>query len=92
MVPGTEPGPVFVVIHPRAVALHRNPPGGTPRNVWRGVAQGVEREGDRARVVVGGTVPVVAEVTPAAVDELRLGEGGDVWVAVKATDIGVFPA
>ena len=38
------------------------------------------------------SVPVVAEVTPAAVDELRLDEGGDVWVAVKATEIGVFPA
>ncbi|MEA2842759.1 MAG: molybdate transport system ATP-binding protein, partial [Actinomycetota bacterium] len=90
--PGVEPGPVFVVIHPRAVTLNRDPPGGTPRNVWRGVAQGVDREGERARVVVGGRVRIVAEVTAAAVDELRLDEGGDVWVAVKATEVGVFPA
>ncbi len=92
VVPGAEPGPVFVVIHPRAVALNRNPPGGTPRNVWRGMARSVDREGDRARVVVDGNVRIVAEVTPAAVDELRLDEGGDVWVAVKATEISVFPA
>ncbi len=92
VVPGTEPGPVFVVIHPRAVTLNRDPPGGTPRNVWRGVALGVEREGERARVVVGGDVPVVAEITAAAVEELRLDEGGDVWVAVKATEVGVYPA
>jgi molybdate transport system ATP-binding protein len=92
VVPGTEPGPVFVVIHPRAVVLNRDPPGGTPRNVWRGVIQGVDRQVDRARVVVGGVVPVVAEVTIASVDELRLDAGGDVWVAVKATEVGVFPA
>ena len=92
VVPGAGTGLVLVVIHPRAVALHRNPPGGTPRNVWRGVARAVDAEGDRARVVVDGVVPVVAEVTPAAVAELALDEGGDVWVAVKATEVSVFPA
>ena len=89
---GEEKGDVFAVIHPRAVALYRHPPGGTPRNVWRGVAQGVDRQGDRARVLVGGALPVVAEVTAAAVEELRLDEGGEVWVAVKATEVAVFAA
>jgi molybdopterin-binding protein len=34
----------------------------------------------------------VAEVTPAAVRDLRLDAGAEVWVAVKATEISVYPA
>ncbi|HEX7277077.1 MAG TPA: ABC transporter ATP-binding protein [Acidimicrobiales bacterium] len=90
--PGAGHGDVLAVVHPRAVALHRRPPDGTPRNVWPGVARSVDREGDRVRVVVGGPVPIVAEVTPAAVDELRLAEGGAVWASVKATEVVVYPA
>jgi molybdopterin-binding protein len=34
----------------------------------------------------------VAEVTPAAVRELGLDRGDRVWVAVKATEVNVYPA
>ena len=44
------------------------------------------------RVRVGGERPVVAEVTRAAVAELRLEEGGPVWVTVKATEVVTHPA
>ena len=37
-------------------------------------------------------MPLVAEVTPAAVHELGLVEGGTVWTAVKATEITVYRA
>ncbi len=90
--PGAGHGEVLAVVHPRAVALHRRAPDGTPRNVWPGVARSIDREGDRVRIVVAGPVPIVAEVTPAAVDDLRLAEGGDVWVSVKATEVVVYPA
>jgi molybdate transport system ATP-binding protein len=89
---GAETGDVFAVIHPRAVSLHRSRPEGSPRNVWRGNAHGVELYGDRARVRVEAQVPVVAEVTPAALAEMRLAEGGEVWVSFKATDVAVYPA
>jgi len=89
---GAESGEVFAVIHPRAVALHRSRPEGSPRNVWHGRATGIELYGDRARVRVEGEVPIVAEVTPAALAELKLGEGGEVWLSFKATDVGVYPA
>jgi molybdate transport system ATP-binding protein len=90
-VPDAGRGEVFAVVHPRAVALYREPPAGTPRNVWAGTAEGLDREGDRVRVRVGGPVPIVAEVTPAAVAELTLTEGGPVWVSVKATEVAVYP-
>jgi molybdate transport system ATP-binding protein len=89
---GAESGEVFAVIHPRAVALHRSHPEGSPRNVWQGRASGIELFGDRARVRVEGKVPMVAEVTPAALAELKLGEGAEVWLSFKATDVGVYPA
>src|SRR6266568_8794101 len=85
-------GEVFAVIHPRAVALHRARPEGSPRNVWRGRASALDFQGDRVRVGVEGEMPIIAEVTPAAVRELDLVEGGEVWVSVKATEITVYPA
>jgi molybdate transport system ATP-binding protein len=85
-------GEVFAVIHPRAVALHRTRPEGSPRNVWRGRASVLDFQGDRVRVGVEGEMPIIAEVTPAAVSDLDLAEGGEVWVSVKATEIAVYPA
>jgi molybdate transport system ATP-binding protein len=91
-VPEAAEGDVFALVHPRAVSLHRREPEGTPRNVWRGVIDSLDLEGDRVRVRIAGPVPVVAEVTPAAVAELELGAGGTVWVAVKAAEVRVYGA
>ena len=85
-------GAALAVVHPRAIALHRARPEGSARNVWRGEAESLDLEGDRVRVRIAGDVPVVAEVTPAAVAELGLAAGGDVWVSVKATEVEVYAA
>jgi molybdate transport system ATP-binding protein len=85
-------GDVFAVVHPRAVALYRTRPDGTPRNVWRGQVDTVDLHGERVRVRVVGPVPLVAEVTRAAVQELGLTAGAAVWMAVKATEVSVYPA
>jgi molybdate transport system ATP-binding protein len=85
-------GEVFAVIHPRAVALYRAHPEGTPRNVWPGTADALDVAGDRVRVQVSGPVPLVAEITPAAASALRLADGGPVWASVKATEVLVYPA
>jgi len=89
---GANSGEVFAVVHPRAVALHRARPEGSPRNVWQGRTGGIELLGDRARVRIEGDVPMVAEVTPAALAELGLVEGSPVWLSFKATDVAVYPA
>ncbi len=85
-------GEVFVVISPHAIALHRVHPEGSPRNVWPGTAGALDVVGERIRVHVAGPVPLVAEVTPAAVAALHLGEGGPVFASVKATEVEVYPA
>ena len=86
----TATGPVLAVVHPRAVSLHRGRPEGTPRNVWPGHVEFLDPEGERVRVRVGGAVPIVAEVTPAAVAELGLVAGSAVWAAVKAAEVTVY--
>jgi len=90
--PGAGSGEVFAVIHPRAVALHRTRPEGTPRNVWRARIDGLDDEGTRVRVRTSGPLAIVAEVTPGAVAALALDQGGDVWVSVKAMEITTYPA
>ena len=84
-------GPAFALVHPRAVSLYRVEPDGSPRNVWKGEVGGTDFEGDRVRVQVRGPLQVVAEVTPRAASELHLSEGGPIWVAIKATEIDVYP-
>jgi molybdate transport system ATP-binding protein len=85
-------GDVFAVVHPHAVAMFRSKPEGTPRNVWRGTVKSLDLEGERARVLVDGPVPIVSEVTAAAVAELGLADEGPVWVCVKATQVTVYAA
>jgi molybdate transport system ATP-binding protein len=89
---GADRGPVFAVVPPQSVSLWRSRPEGSPRNVWRGRASSVDLQGERVRVRVEGDPPLVAEVTPAAVRELGLAEGAQVWVTVKATEVRVYPA
>jgi molybdate transport system ATP-binding protein len=84
-------GEVLVTIPPAAVALSLTPPVGVARNVWPATIDGIERNGGRARIQLRGPVPIVAEVTEAAAGELAAA-GPEVWIAVKATEIDVFPA
>jgi molybdate transport system ATP-binding protein len=84
-------GPVFVVVPPSAIALHGRPPEGSPRNSWASTVDELHLVGDRARVHLADPIPLVAEVTPAALAELGISEGSSVWVALKATQIVVYP-
>jgi molybdate transport system ATP-binding protein len=85
------PGRVFATVHPRAVSLHRHEAEGSPRNTWPGRVASVEPIGDRVRVRVDALAPIVAEVTAAAATSLGLIEAAEVWIAVKATEIDVYP-
>jgi len=89
---GAHSGAVMMIVPPNAVVLHRAPPTGSARNVWPGRVEALEHLGARGRVRVRvvGPLTIVAEVTPAAVHELALTEGTEVWAAVKATEVEVF--
>jgi molybdate transport system ATP-binding protein len=85
-------GAAFAVIQPHAVALYRLAPEGSPRNVWAATITYIDQQPDRVRVRLGGDVPLVAEITPAALDDLALRPGDRVWATVKATEITTYPA
>ena len=84
-------GDVYVAIQPHSVSLHRARPEGSPRNVWSGRVRGVDLLGDRVRIHVDGEVAIVAEVTPAALADLDLHDGSELWASVKATEVDVYP-
>jgi molybdate transport system ATP-binding protein len=92
IVAGECQGEVFAMIHPRAVTLHAREPEGSARNVWQEKVRSLDLEGSRVRVGMDGEVPLVAEVTPAAVADLGLAEGEVVWASLKATEVTVYPA
>jgi molybdate transport system ATP-binding protein len=87
----TVRGRVLVTIHPRVIALHRQVPEGSPRNVWKSQVRFVERLGERVRVQMGPPLSITAEVTRQAGDSLGLEPGVEVWVSIKATEITVEP-
>ena len=85
------PGPdLAVAIRPRAIALHRHQPDGSPRNVWPATVADLEADRDRVRVSLAGPVPATAEITPAAVADLDLAAGTPVWASVKAVDLTAY--
>jgi molybdate transport system ATP-binding protein len=89
---GQHFGEVFCSFSPAAVSLHLSRPAASPRNVWPGRVRGLTPHGDAVRVEVDGPLPVLADVTAAAVAELQLVPGTAVWASVKATEVRLYPA
>ncbi|OLF07895.1 ABC transporter ATP-binding protein [Actinophytocola xanthii] len=85
-------GPVHVAFPPSAVGLHPEPVAGSPRNSWPVTVADVEQHAHTVRVRLAGNPPVLADVTPAVVAELRLSPGRPLWAAVKATEVITYPA
>ncbi|RST09553.1 molybdate ABC transporter permease subunit [Streptomyces sp. WAC05374] len=73
---------------PEAVAVHRDRPTGSPRNVWRGTVREITTAGSRLRVLITSeqAPDLVAEITPEAAADLGLTDGTPVWTSVKATE------
>lgn len=84
-------GPAFVTIAPSAVTVHGTRPEGSARNRWAATVGDIEPLGERIRVHLAGELPLVAEITPAALADLGLQEGDPVWASVKATEIQAYP-
>lgn len=85
-------GATWVAFAPSAVSLFPQRPDGSPRNAWLMQVEAVELTGQTARIRLDGTVPLVADITVAALAALRLGTGDEVWATVKATEIRTYPA
>lgn len=93
---GADGEPAVAVFAPSAVAVYRERPTGSPRNVVSALVAGVEPSGDGIRVRAAAPPDgpswvdgVAADVTLSAVADLRLQPGSPVWFAVKATEVAV---
>lgn len=82
-------GPVVMTVHPTAISVHKTRPEGSQRNVWRTRIDRLEAMGDRVRLLTAMPLPLTVEVTAGAADALRLAEGSEIWLAIKATEIRV---
>ncbi len=84
-------GPAFLAIRPQSVSLHRSHPEGSQRNVWQATVAGIDHHHDRVRVRLVGSLPIVAEITPAALATMRIQPGERLWAAVKASELVTYP-
>ncbi len=86
-------GPVLAALRPSAITVHHARPTDTSaRNVWPARIAALAPLGDRIRVTVDGAPAASVDVTAAAVAELDLTLGGEVWLSAKATDVSVYRA
>ena len=85
-------GPTLLVVRPQAVALHTIAAGDErPQPVARATSPGSTCSATTCGCASPATVDLVADVTPAAVADLGLVEGGSVWASVKATEVTAYP-
>jgi molybdate transport system ATP-binding protein len=85
-------GDVFASFRPSAVALDTHRPTGSQRNAWQTQITELAPYGDVVRLHLQGELDLIADVTPQAIASLALDIGDQVWAAVKATEISVYPA
>ncbi|MEX2275572.1 MAG: ABC transporter ATP-binding protein [Actinomycetota bacterium] len=83
---------VIALIRPADVVVHAVRPEGSARNVLHGTVATIAADGERARVRLSSTPPIVAEVTRDSIGRLRLTEGAAAWASVKAVEIRVVSA
>ncbi|NMR18645.1 ATP-binding cassette domain-containing protein [Cellulomonas fimi] len=88
--PLPDGAPVAAVFRPAAVVVQTaEPHGASPRNVWRASVIGLEAAPTGVRLRTTGDPEVLVDLTPAAVAELGLVPGADVWLSVKASEVGL---
>lgn len=94
---GPEAGSGAVAVFPpTAVSVDTQPPHGSPRNVIRAVIAELEVRGAAVRVrgsdQPDGSTGVFADITPAAMADLDLAPGQEVYFAVKTMEVQIHPA
>ena len=80
---------VVATIRPAEISVHLSRPEGSPRNVVDGEIVEIAHHGSRVRLRIASRPPVVAEITVASFDRLRLTVGRHVFASFKAVDVRV---
>lgn len=79
---------------PRAVAVYRQVPDGSPRNTVRVRVDGIERQGELVRIwgTTDSGVRLAADITPSSVAGLALAIGQEITFVVKAAEVSIYAA
>jgi molybdate transport system ATP-binding protein len=85
-----EMGDTLVAFFPSDVAVSRERPATSAKNVFRSGVQEITHMGDKVRLALNGTLPMCAEVTSSSLEELGVSEGDSVYASVKATAIKTY--
>ena len=86
-----QQGDVLVALRPSAIVVStERPQHGSARNTWPAKITGLTLLADRVRLDLDGQPSALVDVTPAAVAELSLDPGSQVWLTVKATDLEIY--
>jgi molybdate transport system ATP-binding protein len=82
----------FWSFSPSAVTVSPEEPAGSARHRWPGTVTSLAPHGDAVRLLVSGKHDLLADVTAAAVAELQLAPGREVWLSVKETAVDTYDA
>ncbi len=85
-------GDVLIAVRPSAIVVSsQHPQLSSARNTWPAKITGLTLLADRVRLDLEGQPSALVDVTPAAVTELSLNPGSQVWLSVKAAELEVYP-
>jgi molybdate transport system ATP-binding protein len=87
--PVPEGAQAVAVFSPASVGVYREAPQGSPRNTVTATVTDLEPHGHQVRV---HTAYLSADITPAALADLRLAPGDEVVLTVKASEVAVYAA
>jgi len=80
----------YVLVDPRDVTLHLEPPEGSAQNAVRARVSSVVDAGGPLRVTLDSRPPLVVEITRRAATALEIAPGAAVWASFKATAARAF--
>ena len=94
--PTSNPGPVFVAVHPRDLMIGRiaaglSPPGDRTSNRWTATVNAVDLERDRARIRLVGPVEITAELDAVTAVQMQVRAGDLLDVAVAGSALRAYP-
>jgi len=85
-----EMGDTLLSFYPSDVTLGLAPPAGSAVNVFESRVSEIVHLGDRVRVALNSTLPMVAEITAESLQALGIKEGSKVYASLKATAIKTY--
>ena len=83
-------GGVLVAFFPSAVTISTERPSGSARNVFQSQIKEIIHLGDKVRLSLNGAMPMCAEISADAREEMNIGEGDTVYASLKATAIRTY--